>query len=118
MIELQKDSIKLDKESERKVVAMILKLLEDKNGEVQNLASQMVFTLSDFLPNFFLYSDHDYTLKNAGLNTTQCWVKYGQTQRLFRFFYPIVKILGLKQPNRWVCPYFTQRWVVFSPAFF
>jgi len=38
MAELQKDSIKLDDESERKVVKMILKLLEDKNGEVQNLA--------------------------------------------------------------------------------
>lgn len=38
MMELQKDSIKLDEESERKVVAMLLKLLEDKNGEVQNLA--------------------------------------------------------------------------------
>ena len=38
MAELQKDSIKLDDDSERKVVRMILKLLEDKNGEVQNLA--------------------------------------------------------------------------------
>ncbi|XP_018410749.1 PREDICTED: cullin-associated NEDD8-dissociated protein 1-like [Nanorana parkeri] len=38
MIELQKDSIKLDEDSERKVVKMLLKLLEDKNGEVQNLA--------------------------------------------------------------------------------
>lgn len=38
MMELQKDSIKLDEDSERKVVTMILKLLEDKNGEVQNLA--------------------------------------------------------------------------------
>ncbi|KAM4612972.1 cullin-associated NEDD8-dissociated protein 2 [Polymixia lowei] len=38
MLELQKDSIKLDEDSERKVVAMLLKLLEDKNGEVQNLA--------------------------------------------------------------------------------
>lgn len=38
MTELQKDSIKLDDDSERKVVKMILKLLEDKNGEVQNLA--------------------------------------------------------------------------------
>lgn len=38
MSELQKDSIKLDDESERKVVRMLLKLLEDKNGEVQNLA--------------------------------------------------------------------------------
>ncbi|ELU01651.1 hypothetical protein CAPTEDRAFT_19001 [Capitella teleta] len=38
MVELQKDSIKLDDESERKVVRMLLRLLEDKNGEVQNLA--------------------------------------------------------------------------------
>lgn len=38
MHELQKDSIKLDEDSERKVVNMLLKLLEDKNGEVQNLA--------------------------------------------------------------------------------
>eukprot|EP00079_Xenopus_tropicalis_P035405 XP_017949176.1 PREDICTED: cullin-associated NEDD8-dissociated protein 1-like isoform X3 [Xenopus tropicalis] len=38
MVELQKDSIKLDEDSERKVVKMLLKLLEDKNGEVQNLA--------------------------------------------------------------------------------
>lgn len=38
MTELQKDSIKLDDESERKVVKMLLRLLEDKNGEVQNLA--------------------------------------------------------------------------------
>lgn len=38
MTELQKDSIKLDDESERKVVRSVLHLLEDKNGEVQNLA--------------------------------------------------------------------------------
>ncbi|XP_033121634.1 cullin-associated NEDD8-dissociated protein 1-like isoform X2 [Anneissia japonica] len=38
MTELQKDSIKLDDDSEKKVVKMLLKLLEDKNGEVQNLA--------------------------------------------------------------------------------
>uniref|UniRef100_A0A0N5AZJ8 TIP120 domain-containing protein n=1 Tax=Syphacia muris TaxID=451379 RepID=A0A0N5AZJ8_9BILA len=38
MVELQNDSIKLDEETERKVVRMLLKLLEDKNGEVQNLA--------------------------------------------------------------------------------
>ncbi len=25
---------------------------------------------------------------------------------------------GSKQPNRWVSPFFTQRWVVFNPAFF
>ena len=38
MTELQKDSIKLDDDSERKVVASVLRLLEDKNAEVQNLA--------------------------------------------------------------------------------
>ncbi|KAL0977959.1 hypothetical protein UPYG_G00163830 [Umbra pygmaea] len=38
MMELQKESIKLDEDSEKKVVTMLLKLLEDKNGEVQNLA--------------------------------------------------------------------------------
>jgi hypothetical protein len=38
MTELQKDSIKLDDESEKKVVKAVLRLLEDKNGEVQNLA--------------------------------------------------------------------------------
>ena len=38
MSELQRDSIKLDDEMERRVVKMLLKLLEDKNGEVQNLA--------------------------------------------------------------------------------
>lgn len=47
MTELQKDSIKLDDDSERKVVKMLLRLLEDKNGEVQNLAVkwQEVFCL-------------------------------------------------------------------------
>lgn len=38
MSELQKDNIKLDDESEKKVVRAVLRLLEDKNGEVQNLA--------------------------------------------------------------------------------
>lgn len=38
MAELQKDSIKLDDDCEKKIVKMLLKLLEDKNGEVQNLA--------------------------------------------------------------------------------
>lgn len=38
MTELRNDSIKLDDDSERKIVKTLLKLLEDKNGEVQNLA--------------------------------------------------------------------------------
>lgn len=46
MTELQKDSIKLDDDSERKVVRMLLKLLEDKNGEVQNLAVKWYVTNS------------------------------------------------------------------------
>jgi hypothetical protein len=37
--ELQKDSLKtMDESSERKIVAQVLKSLDDKNGEVQNLA--------------------------------------------------------------------------------
>lgn len=46
MGELQKDSIKLDDDSERKVVKMLLRLLEDKNGEVQNLAVRWYVKLS------------------------------------------------------------------------
>ena len=38
MAELQNDSIKLDDDSEKKIVKTLLRLLEDKNGEVQNLA--------------------------------------------------------------------------------
>ena len=49
MTELQKDSIKLDDDSERKVVKMLLKLLEDKNGEVQNLAVRYLFNVNVFV---------------------------------------------------------------------
>lgn len=38
MSELQKESIQLDEDSERKVVRTLLRLLEDRSGEVQNLA--------------------------------------------------------------------------------
>ena len=38
MTEFREDSINLDDNSERRVVRMLLKLLEDKNGELQNLA--------------------------------------------------------------------------------
>ncbi|XP_075406871.1 cullin-associated NEDD8-dissociated protein 2 isoform X1 [Tenrec ecaudatus] len=47
MSELQKDSIQLDEDSERKVVKMLLQLLEDKNGEVQNLAVKCLGPLVD-----------------------------------------------------------------------
>ena len=48
MSELHKDSIKLDDESEKKVVRMLLKLLEDKNGEVQNLAVKWYVPIFNF----------------------------------------------------------------------
>jgi cullin-associated NEDD8-dissociated protein 1 len=38
MNELQKDSFNMESMIEGKVVAAVLKLMEDKNGEVQNLA--------------------------------------------------------------------------------
>jgi len=38
MTGIRKDSVKLDDDSERKIIKMLLKLLQDKNGEVQNLA--------------------------------------------------------------------------------
>lgn len=52
MAELQKDSIKLDDDSERKVVKMLLKLLEDKNGEVQNLAVKCLGPLVNKVKEF------------------------------------------------------------------
>ncbi len=69
----------------------------------------------------FLNSIFKSTLKNAGLNTTQCLVRYGQTQ-LSSFFDPVVGLLprrlcskcsstaGSKQPSCWICLYFTQHW--------
>lgn len=66
MAELQKDSIKLDDDSERKIIKMLLKLLDDKNGEVQNLAvkwylyfhslSFEICCLSILTCNFLLFS--------------------------------------------------------------
>lgn len=50
--ELQKDSIKLDDESERKVIKQLLKLLEDKNGEVQNLAVRCLGPLTAKLKEY------------------------------------------------------------------
>ncbi|KAL7644980.1 UNVERIFIED_CONTAM: hypothetical protein RMT77_004797 [Armadillidium vulgare] len=56
MSELQKDSIKLDDDSEKKVVRMILKLLEDKNGEVQNLAVKCLGPLVNKVKELHVYS--------------------------------------------------------------
>lgn len=38
LVELQKDSIKLDDEAEKRIVKTLLQLLRDNNAEVQNLA--------------------------------------------------------------------------------
>ena len=50
MTELQKDSIKLDDDSEKKVVQSVLKLVEDKNGEVQNLAVKWLVVVRSDTP--------------------------------------------------------------------
>ena len=72
MTELQKDSIKLDDDSERKVVRMLLKLLEDKNGEVQNLAVRCLGPLVGKVKDFQviiapLFSRGHYLKKFASL---------------------------------------------------
>ncbi len=71
-----------------------------------------------------------YTLKNAVLNTTQCWVNKYWTEHMLGCFQQTVWLnvypnllgsnptAGSKQPKRWIRPHFTQRWVVFYPAFF
>ncbi|KAI8803214.1 armadillo-type protein [Cladochytrium replicatum] len=46
MAELQKDSVSIDEPTERKIVAAVLKLLEDKNAEVQNIASKCLASLA------------------------------------------------------------------------
>lgn len=51
MTELQKENIKLDEDSERKVTKMLLRLLEDKNGEVQNLAVRCLGPLVNRIKN-------------------------------------------------------------------
>lgn len=64
MVELQKDSIKLDDDSERKVVKMLLKLLEDKNGEVQNLAVKCLGPLVSKVKEFQVETIVDTLVSN------------------------------------------------------
>ena len=64
MTELQKDSIKLDDDSERKVVKMLLKLLEDKNGEVQNLAVRCLGPLVGKVKDFQVENIVDHLCNN------------------------------------------------------
>ena len=63
MTELQKDSIKLDDDSEKKVVQSVLKLVEDKNGEVQNLAVkwQVLNSKSSLLRCLLCYNQPIYS---------------------------------------------------------
>lgn len=70
MTELQKDSIKLDDDSERKVVRMLLKLLEDKNGEVQNLAVKCLGPLVNKVKEFQVETIVD-TLCNNMISTKE-----------------------------------------------
>lgn len=80
MTELQKDSIKLDDDSERKVVKMILKLLEDKNGEVQNLAVKWyVFFFCD-VKNCLMTEQYKALLKTQGTTATQNNMKLMSTK--------------------------------------
>ncbi|KAG9510927.1 Cullin-associated NEDD8-dissociated protein 1, partial [Fragariocoptes setiger] len=82
MGELQAENISLDEESEQKVVNMLMRLLEDKNGEVQNLAvrclgpltnkvkdSQVEVIISTLCTN--LMSDNEQTrdISSMGLKT-------------------------------------------------
>jgi len=64
MTELQKPSIKLDDEIERKIVKMLLNLLEDKNGEVQNLAVKCLGPLVSRVKNIHVEYIVDTLCKN------------------------------------------------------
>ena len=70
MTELQKDSIKLDDDSERKVVKMLLRLLEDKNGEVQNLAVKWYASFVKFTDS---HSFCDHSVYSYCINILQPW---------------------------------------------
>lgn len=58
LAELQKDSIKLDDEAEKKIVKTLLHLLKDSNAEVQNLAVKWYSFTVDLssLFNFLLFT--------------------------------------------------------------
>ncbi|XP_053618217.1 cullin-associated NEDD8-dissociated protein 1 [Plodia interpunctella] len=71
MTELQKDSIKLDDDSERKVVKMLLRLLEDKNGEVQNLAVKCLGPLVNKVKEFQVESIVETLCANMLSDTEQ-----------------------------------------------
>ncbi len=51
------------------------------------------------------------------MDKTSDWVVFNQ-QLSQMFNLTFWAVTGSKQPNHWVCPYFSQRWIVFNPAFF
>lgn len=67
----QKDNIKLDDESEKKVVRAVLKLLEDKNGEVQNLAVKCLGPLVNKVKENQVETIVDTLCNNMAANTEQ-----------------------------------------------
>ncbi|KAF1488652.1 Cullin-associated NEDD8-dissociated protein 1, partial [Pygoscelis antarcticus] len=73
MMELQKDSIKLDEDSEKKVVKMLLKLLEDKNGEVQNLAVKCLGPLVGKVKEYQVETIVDTLCTNMLSDKEQLW---------------------------------------------
>ncbi len=82
-----------------------------------------------------LFSEHSFVdtecnMKYVIMHPKKCWVKYKPvlgkiwTNPATGLFWPSVWVttqkgqtFNPKQPCCWVCPYFTQHWVVFNPAF-
>ncbi|VDN52955.1 unnamed protein product [Dracunculus medinensis] len=58
MNDIRNETLKLDDDSEKKVVNMMMKLMEDKNGEVQNLAVKcigpLIVRVNELLVNFHI----------------------------------------------------------------
>ncbi|KAF2879367.1 hypothetical protein ILUMI_26814 [Ignelater luminosus] len=82
IVQIQKDTVKLDDETEQKVVRMLLKLLEDRNGEVQNIAVKCLGVLikkikhervetivMDLCKNAMSEKDRIRDISNIGLKT-------------------------------------------------
>ncbi|CAF0936113.1 unnamed protein product [Didymodactylos carnosus] len=82
MTDLQKESIKLDDDSERRIVKGVLKLLEDHNGEVQNQAvkclgplvckvkeNQIEVVIDTLCTNIFSNNEQLRDISSIGLKT-------------------------------------------------
>ncbi|CAF1035513.1 unnamed protein product [Didymodactylos carnosus] len=82
MADLQKESIKLDDDSERRIVKGVLKLLEDHNGEVQNQAvkclgplvckvkeNQIEVVIDTLCTNIFSNNEQLRDISSIGLKT-------------------------------------------------